>query len=259
MKSKLNVPIMLFATLWSGVLAAQAGSTRINEFPQAGQAGIGTINIIRTNPAPGSGSFGLQRIVEDCSTTAGSADGAQIGMCSITGGPRAEMEHFEFRIPDFDPESLSHEVWKVGHITRNGSGSGSAMVDTMGLLTEDFPRLDDADEGPVHVYVYVTDIETAAVRLYLDIHDMTLNQVVNMLNTVVMNAIMSAQNDMDLFRSLSRERAQYMTMQDPIGDSRAVTLFGNALQLEDIVDVVYEQTRCRLVLNELVYTLEACY
>jgi hypothetical protein len=233
-------------TLLCGALGAQPATTEMI----VSESGV----ISSVVGSPGTGSLSLH----ECSsgrTTQGAAPGM---ICSFSGEPHV-TQYLEFRIPDFDPQSLTHQSWHVGHIFQNGSGSSSTLVDTDGLLTAEFSLPSGASTGPVHQYIYVTDTNSAAVRLYLDVYDMTVNQAISMLNNAAMNAIMQTERNPDIFREFSRERARLSGRPDPIGDTRFVAIAGDGLTLEAIAEVVNMQSNCQLQLNEFVYVLQACY
>jgi hypothetical protein len=173
------------------------------------------------------------------------------GLVSVISREPRDTRTISLQLPEFDPADLETHVYKVGFFSATGSGNGSAYPDLDGLIEAQLPpptqTLENGRlvEKPWHMFFYSVNVDTGEVQLFMDLHDITVNQAVHALSSTLSNAEMQFTRSAEAFRA--RMRANPPRVPDPIGDALRLSVTGAYLTVEDVLEQIFQATRCDVV------------
>lgn len=158
---------------------------------------------------------------------------------------------FSYQLPDFSAGDGQAHIYKIGFFSANGTGNGTAFPDESGLIQESLPRSGIFSDTDFQAFVYAIDATTGAVKMYMDLTDITANKAAQLLTNVEMNARSALGGD-------PLQPWERITAPLPAGDERKLDLRGEGLSIDDVLDQIYLQTRCDVVEKGGLFTTAAC-
>lgn len=163
-----------------------------------------------------------------------------------------------FQIPGYsaaDGDVLYY--WR--HFSRNSNGGGTAYPDEFGVFEANLPIFDDSrsngsqSTADQHYFFYSFNRETREILYTMDLYDAPLDLLVSALGSTAMKATSITSRQRQL-----ASRAGLMQVPSIEFGRIRVTLRGEQLTLDQVLDSIYEQTGCELVKEEFQIRIASC-
>ncbi len=165
-----------------------------------------------------------------------------------------------FQVPHFKPEDRDTHRYYVVSVFKTGGGASSGKVDEFGILREsvvDYAAMPDTPEDMlVQQYFFLSvNSQTDEVRITLDLKQVNLSAFLHALSggishgTTVHHAIPAPP-----IRRFNHFRPQ----PDDGSNSVWMDIKGEHLTLDDVLDLVYRETRCEVYVQDSSLVLTSC-